>query len=196
MDDFYRGVAIAGAALVAIGALWTVVRLHRERPFSALGTLMAGAGAALSLAIYRLVIDIDLKEEATWGLLAGGALAGAFLGTKIPLYRRGDRVFSKAAGWHLALPAAAIAAFQVMGVRESVDGIILGFAALHAATAFAVAASALLLVRRLVARPARAPAEGRAAPILTAAAPRGQCPRCGSPVRPNWRYCMACGASL
>ena len=87
MDDFYRVVAIGGAALVAIGALWTVVRLHRERPVSALGTLMAGAGAALSLVIYRLIIDIDLKDEATWGLLAGGALAGAFLGTKI-----GDQV--------------------------------------------------------------------------------------------------------
>jgi hypothetical protein len=196
VDDFYRVVAVAGAALVAAGALWTVVRLQRERPFSSLGTLIAGAGAALSLVIYILIVDIDLKEEATWGLLAGGAAAGAFIGTKIPLYQRGDTVLSRAAGWHLALPAAAIAAFQVMGVRESVDGIILGFAALHAATAFAVAASALLLVRRLVARPARSPAEGRAAPILTAAAPRGQCPRCGSPVRPNWRHCMACGVSL
>ncbi len=194
MDDFYRGVAIAGAALVLISALWTVVRLQRERPFSSLGTLMAGAGAALSLVILILIVDIDLKEEATWGLLAGGALAGAFLGTKIPLYRRGDSVLCRAAGWHLALPAAAIAAFQVMGVRESVDGIILSFAALHAATAFAVAASVLLLVRRVAVRPTQAPAQGRPAPATVASG--GQCPRCGSPIRPNWRYCMTCGASL
>jgi len=194
MDDFYRVVAIAGAALVAASALWTVVRLQREHPFSSLGTLVAGAGAALSLVIYILIIDFDLKKEATWGLLAGGALAGAFLGTKIPLYRRGNGVFSRAAGWHLALPAAAIAAFQIMGVRESVDGIILSFAALHAATAFAVAACALLLVRGLAAGPTPAPAQGQPAP--TTAAPRQQCPRCGSPTRPNWRHCTACGASL
>jgi hypothetical protein len=194
VDGFYRFVAIAGAALVVMSALWTVVRLQRERPFSSLGTLIAGAGAALSLVILILIVDIDLKEEATWGLLAGGALAGAFLGTKIPLYRRGDRVFSKAAGWHLALPAAAIAAFQVMGVRQSVDGIILSFAALHAATAFAVAASALLLVRRVTVRPTQAPAQGRPAPA--AVIPAGRCLRCGTPVRPNWRFCMTCGASL
>lgn len=194
MDDFYRVVAIAGAALVAVGALWTVARLQREHPFSSLGTLVAGAGAALSLVIYILIIDFDLKKEATWGLLAGGALAGAFLGTKIPLYRRGNTVLSRAAGWHLALPAAAIAAFQIMGVRESVDGIILSFAALHAATAFAVAACALLLVRRLAAGPTPAPAQGQPAPATVA--PRQQCPRCGSPTRPNWRHCMACGASL
>jgi len=194
MDDFYRVVAIAGAALVAVGALWTVARLQREHPFSSLGTLVAGAGAALSLVIYILIIDFDLKKQATWGLLAGGALAGAFLGTKIPLYRRGNTVLSRAAGWHLALPAAAIAAFQIMGVRESVDGIILSFAALHAATAFAVAACALLLVRRLAAGPTPAPAQGQPAPATVA--PRQQCPRCGSPTRPNWRHCMACGASL
>ena len=194
MDDFYRVVAIAGAAMVAVGALWTVARLQREHPFSSLGTLVAGAGAALSLVIYILIIDFDLKKEATWGLLAGGALAGAFLGTKIPLYRRGNTVLSRAAGWHLALPAAAIAAFQIMGVRESVDGIILSFAALHAATAFAVAACALLLVRRLAAGPTPAPAQGQPAPATVA--PRQQCPRCGSPTRPNWRHCIACGASL
>jgi len=194
MDDFYRVVAIAGAALVAVGALWTVVRLQREHPFSSLGTLVAGAGAALSLVIYILIIDFDLKEEATWGLLAGGALAGAYIGTKIPLYRRGDTILSRAAGWHLALPAAAIAAFQIMGVRESVDGIILSFAALHAATAFAVAACALLLVRGLAAGPTPAPAQGQPAPATVA--PRQQCPHCGSPTHPNWRHCMACGASL
>ena len=194
MDDFYRFVAIAGAALVVVGALWTVVRLQREHPFSSLSTLVAGAGAALSLVIYILIIDFDLKKEATWGLLAGGALAGAFLGAKIPLYRRGDSVLSRAAGWHLALPAAAIAAFQVMGVRESIDGIIFSFAALHAATGFAVAACALLLIRRLAVRPAAAPVGGQPAP--GPAAREHLCPKCGSPLRPNWRYCMRCGASL
>jgi hypothetical protein len=194
MDDFYRIVAIAGAALVVVSALWTVVRLQREHPFSSLGTLIAGAGAALSLVIYILIIDFDLKKEATWGLLAGGALAGAFLGAKIPLYRRGNTVLSRAAGWHLALPAVAVAAFQIMGVRESVDGIILSFAAIHAATAFAVAACALLLIRGLAAGPKPAPARGQPAPAT--AAPMQQCPHCGSPTRPNWRHCKACGASL
>jgi hypothetical protein len=194
MDDFYRVMAIAGAAVVAAGALWTVVRLQREHPFSWLGTFMAGAGVAVSLVIYILIVDIELKQEAVWGLLGGGALAGAFLGARIPLYRRESAVVSKAAGWHLALPAVAIAAFQVMGVRESIDGIILSFAALHAATAFAVAACALLLVRRLAVGPTPAPARGRPAPPTVAAS--RQCPRCGSPIRPNWHYCMGCGASL
>lgn len=194
MDDFYRVIAIGGAVLVVVGALWTVVRLQREHPFSWLGTFIAGAGAAASLALYLLIVDIELKEEATWGLLAGGALAGALFGTRIPLYRRGDAVLSRAAGWHLALPAAAIAAFQVMGVRESIDGIIFSFAALHAATGFAVAACALLLIRRLGVRPAAAPVGGQPAP--GPAAREHLCPKCGSPLRPNWRYCMRCGASL
>jgi hypothetical protein len=194
VDDFYRVIALTGAGLVVISALWTVARLQKEHAFSGLSTLMAGAGAAVSLTIYILIIDFDLKDEAAWGLLAGGALAGALFGTRIPLYRRGDAIVSKAAGWHLALPAAAIAAFQVTGVQESVDGIILSFAALHAATGFAVAACALLLIRRLGLRPAAAQAPTRAAPV--AVATTGQCPRCGSPLRPNWRFCMACGAPL
>lgn len=196
MDDFYRVIALVGAAVIVLSALWTLARLQGERPFSWLGTLIAGAGAAASLVVYVLIVDIELKEEATWGLLAGGALAGVLFGTRIPLYRRGDAVLSKAAGWHLALPAAAIAAFQVMGVRESVDGIILSFAALHAATGFAVAACALLLVRRLAARPAATSTEGEPAPVPVPAATEPQCPRCASPVRPGWRYCMSCGAPL
>lgn len=193
MDDFYRALALVGAALIVLSALWTVVRLQGERPFSSLSTVIAGAGAALSLVIYLLIVDIDLKGEATWGLLAGGALVGAFVGARLPLYRRGGTVLSKAAGWHLALPPAAIAAFQVMGVRESVDGVILSFAALHAATGFTVAACALLLVRRLGIRPA-APIEGAPAPVTAAAEPR--CPRCASAVRSGWSYCMRCGAPL
>jgi hypothetical protein len=194
VDDFYRVIALAGAGLVVISALWSVIKLQREHSFSGLSTLTAGAGAAVSLVMYILIIDFDLKDEAAWGLLAGGALAGALFGAKIPLYRRGDAILSRAAGWHLALPAAAVAAFQVMGVRESVDGIILSFAALYAATGFAVAACALLLIRRLGLRPVPAPARPRTVPA--ALAPTGQCPRCGSPLRPNWRFCMACGAPL
>lgn len=192
MDDFYRVIAIVGAGLVVVSALWTVVRLQGERPFSWLGTVIAGAGAAVSLVIYVLIVDLELKDEATWGLLAGGALAGALVGTRIPLYRREDTVLSRWAGWHLALPPAAIAGFQVMGVRESVDGIILSFAALHAATGFTVAACAVLLIRRLGARPAAAPAAGQPVPVTA----EGHCPGCGSPVQPNWRYCMRCGAPL
>lgn len=194
MDHLYRVIALTGAGLIAVSALWTVARLQREHPFSGLSTLMAGAGAAASLIIYVLIVDFELKEEAVWGLLAGGALAGALFGTRIPLYRRGDAVLSRAAGWHLALPAAAIAAFQVTGVQESIEGVILSFAALHAATGFAVAACALLLVRSLGLRPATALSRPQA-PLATLAA-KEQCPHCGSDLRPNWRYCMACGAPL
>jgi hypothetical protein len=194
VDDFYRVIALTGAGLIALSALWTVASLQKEHAFSGLSTLMAGAGAAASLVIYILIIDFDLKDEAAWGLLAGGALAGALFGARIPLFRRGDAILSRAAGWHLALPAAAIAAFQVTGVQESTDGIILSFAALHAATGFAVAACALLLIRGLGLRPA--PARARPQTAAAPAAPMGQCPRCGSPLKPNWRFCMACGAPL
>jgi uncharacterized membrane protein len=192
VDDFYRVIAIAGAGLVVLSAMWTLVRLQGERPFSWMGTVIAGAGAAISLVIYVLIVDVELKDEATWGLLAGGALAGALVGMRIPLYQRGDTVLSRWAGWHLALPPAAIAGFQVMGVRESVDGIILSFAALHAATGFAVAACALLLIRRLGARAATAPAGGQPVPATA----EEQCTGCGSRVQPRWRYCMRCGAPL
>jgi len=194
MDDVYDVIAIASAAFIVLMGLWTALKLHKENPFSALSVLLGGAGAAISLAIYLLIVDIELKKEATWGLLAGGALAGAFFGRRIPLYHREGTVFSRAAGWHLALPAAAIAAFQVTGVQESVDGTILSFAALHAATGFAVVACALLLVRRLGIRPAAAPSEGQSAPV--AAAEGQRCPRCGSPVQPAWRHCMGCGAPV
>jgi len=194
MDDVYKIIAIASAAFIVLMGLWTALRMHGERPFSPLGALIAAAGAAAGLAIYLLIVDIELKKEATWGLLAGGALAGAIFGTRIPLYHRGDTVVSRAAGWHLALPAAAIAAFQVTGVQESVDGTILSFAALHAATGFAVVACALLLVRRLGIRPAAA--RGESFPVAVPAAEGQRCPRCGSPLQTGWRHCTGCGAPV
>jgi hypothetical protein len=192
VDDFYRVVAILGAVIILVSALWTVVRLHREHPLSPVSILIAAAGTAISLVIYILIVDIELKQWAVWGLLGGGALVGVFFGMTIPVYRRGNTVLSRAAGWHLALPPMAIAAFQVMGVRQSVDGIILSYAALYAATAMAVAACAVLLIRRLAARPAAAPASVQQVP--QSAAPQGQCPHCGSPVGPNSRFCTHCGA--
>ena len=135
VDSFYRGVAIAGAIVVVASVLLTIVRLQGERPFSSLSALLAGAGVAGSLAVYILMLDIALKDAAVVGLLIGGGVLGALVGLKIPLYSRDGVVFSKAAGWHLAPPGLAAAAFQVSGVRESPDGVILSLAALYAATA-------------------------------------------------------------
>jgi hypothetical protein len=187
-------VAIAGAIVVVASVLLTIVRLQGERPFSSLSALLTGAGAAGSLAVYILMLDIALKDAAVVGLLIGGGVLGALVGLKIPLHSRDGIVFSKAAGWHLAPPGLAVAAFQVMGVRESVDGIILSFAALHAATGFSVAACALLLARRLAVRTAALTTGGFAGSVPVAR--EGQCPRCASPVSPDWRYCMRCGAPL
>jgi hypothetical protein len=174
--------------------LWTAVRLRRERPFSALAVLLAGVGPVITLAVYSLVLDVDLKPEVAWGLLAGGAAVGLLTGRLIPIFAQGPGVFVRASGWHLLPPAFAIAAIQITGVQESSDGVVRALAGLYAATGFAVIGSALLLVRRLGVRPASTPAVGLPAPV---AATGGQgCPRCGSPVRPAWRYCMGCGAPV
>lgn len=148
MDGVYRGVAIAGALVMIAGVLLTIVQLRGERTFSWLSVLLAGAGAGASLAVCILVLDITLEKVAVVLLLAGGALLGAFVGTKIPLFNRGGVILSKSAGWHTAPPGLAIAAFEIAGVKESGDGIVLSLAALYAATAFTVAACVLLLLRR------------------------------------------------
>lgn len=194
MDSVYEVIAIGSAAFIVLMGLWTALRLHGERPFSVLSVLLAGAGPVVALVIYSLTLDIDLKQEAVWGLLAGGAAAGLILGRAIPVYAREDRVFTRVSGWHLLPPMLAIAAIQVTGVQESAEGIILALAGLYAAAAFTVSTSGFLLVRRLGVRPAAAPADGAPAPVPAAGGQR--CPRCGSLVRPAWRYCMGCGLPL
>jgi hypothetical protein len=195
VDGLYQVIAVGGAVLVVATGLWTAVRLHGERPFSMMSAMLAGATPALSLVIYAAMLEVDLKTEYVWGLLAGGAGAGAVLGTAIPIYSRGPDVLTRAAGWHLLLPWLAIAAIQVMGVRESFEGLVLSLAALYAATAFAVAAMAVLLVRRRGISPAAAPAPA-ALPAAVPATTGGRCSECASPVRPTWRFCMACGAQV
>jgi hypothetical protein len=194
MDDFYKVAAIATAAFVVVMGLWTAVRLRRERPFSALAVLVAGVGPVATLAVFSLMLDVDLKPEAAWGLLAGGAAVGLLAGRSIPIFAQGPGVFTRASGWHLLPPVFAIAAIQVTGVRESSDGVVRALGGLYAATGFTVAASALLLVRRQGIRPAAVPAEGLPAAIPAAEGQR--CPRCGSPVRSAWRHCMGCGAPV
>jgi uncharacterized membrane protein len=194
MDDVYEVIAIVSAAFIVLMGLWTAVRLHKERPFSMLAVLLAGAGPVAALVIYTLTLDVDLKQGAVWGLLGGGAAAGLLFARSIPVYASGPGVFTRASGWHLLPPMLAIAAIQVTGARESFEGLILALAGLYAATGFAVAASALLLVRRLGVRPAQASTEGLLVPVAATAGQR--CPRCGSPVRPDWRYCMGCGAPV
>jgi hypothetical protein len=194
MDDFYKVIAIASAAFVVLIGLWTAIKLRRERPFSVLAALLAGVGPVATLAVYSLILDVDLKPEVAWGLFGGGAAAGLLAGRSIPIFAQGPGVFMRASGWHLLPPVFAIAAIQITGVRESSDGVVRALAGLYAATGFSVVASVLLLIRGLGIRPAAAPAEGWPAPV--AAAEGQRCPRCGSPVRPAWRYCMGCGAPV
>jgi hypothetical protein len=195
VDSFYRGVAIAGAIVVVASVLLTIVRLQGERPFSSLSALLAGAGAAGSLAVYILMLDIALKDAWVIGLLAGGGVLGAFVGLKIPLYSRDGVVFSRAAGWHLAPPGLAVAAFQVSGVRESPDGVVLSLAAVYAATAFAISASVCLLLRRAAAAPVAKVAEQ---PIPAQPAPTGEihCPSCGTAAAAGHKFCRGCGRPL
>jgi hypothetical protein len=194
VDDFYRAIALGSAAFITLGAVLTVVTLQRERPFSRLSAITSSAGTILTLVLYAYFLDIELKAAASVGFLIGGAALGAAFGARMPLYLREGMVRSRAAGWHLALPAVAIASVQVMGVRESADGIILGFAAVHAATAFAVAACALVLVRSLGLRLAMPVALPESAATL-AAAP-GRCPACGRAPSSAARFCRNCGSRL
>ncbi len=165
MDNVNEGIALVSAAFIVLMGLWTALRLHKERPFSGLSVVLAGAGPVAALVVYILTLDIDLKQEAVWGLLAGGAVAGLLFARPIPVYARGPGVIVRASGWHLLPPMLAMAAIQVTGARESFEGLILALAGLYAATGFAVAAAALLLVRRQGIRPAAAPAEGPPAPV-------------------------------
>jgi hypothetical protein len=155
---------------------------------------VASGSPVIALIIYSLTLDVELKDEAVWGLLAGGAVAGLLFARSIPIYAQGPAVFTRASGWHLLPPMLAMAAIQVTGVQESFEGLVLALAGLYAATGFTVVASTLLLVRRLGIRPAAAPAEGPPAPIPAVGGQR--CPQCGSPVRPAWRHCMGCGAPV
>jgi len=195
VDSFYRGVAIAGAIVVVASVLLTIVRLQGERPFSSLSALLAGAGAAGSLAVYMLVLDMALKDAWVIGLLAGGGVLGAFVGLKIPLYSRDGVVFSRAAGWHLAPPGLAVAAFQVSGVRESPDGVVLSLAAVYAATAFAIAASVCLLLRRAAAAPVAKVAE-RPIPAQSAPTEEIHCLSCGTVAPAGHKFCRGCGRPL
>lgn len=194
MDDVYKAIAIASAVFIVLGGLWTALRLHKENPFSPLSVLLAGGSPVIALVIYRLTLDVDLKQEAVLGLLAGGAVVGLLFARSIPIYTLGPSVIARASGWHLLPPMLAMTAIQVTGVRESSEGIVLALAGMYAATAFTVVASALLLIRRLGVRPAVAPAEGPPEPMPAAEGKR--CPRCGSPVQPTWRHCMGCGAPV
>ena len=110
MDDVYRGIAIASAAFIVLAGLWAAVRLHRERPFSMMGVVLAGVGPAVALATYRFALDVELEDGAVWGLLAGGAVAGFFFARSIPVYARGPAFLMRGAGWHLLPPMFAIAA--------------------------------------------------------------------------------------
>jgi hypothetical protein len=195
VDSFYRGVAIAGAIVVVASVLLTIVRLQGERPFSSLSALLAGAGAAGSLAVYILMLDIALKDAAVVGLLIGGGVLGALVGLKIPLHSRDGIVFSKAAGWHLAPPGLAVAAFQIAAVRGSMDGVILSMAALYAATALAIAASVCLLLRRAAAAPVAKVAE-QPIPAQPAATEAIHCPNCGTVAAAGHKFCRGCGRPL
>jgi len=149
MDDCYTAVAYAGAGIAVVGALFAAIRLRREARFSMLGTLFSGAAIAGTLAMYMWLMEVELEFMPQVTLLTFGALPGLQAGRAVPLYRHGTGFVSKGAGWYFVPAALAVAALQVMAVRDSLDGVIISFAALHAGAAFAVAASAVLLLRRL-----------------------------------------------
>ncbi|MDI6858702.1 MAG: zinc ribbon domain-containing protein [Dehalococcoidia bacterium] len=191
MDEVYQAIALIAAAVAVLGALTTVLRLHGERPFSALGVIVAALGALAAVVLYSLTFDVELKQEAISGLVAGGAVAGLVLGFKLPLYVGGGSVVSRMAGWHLALPGLAVAALQIEGVRGSMDGVVFSLAALYAATALAVAACAALLLRRVGLRQARVIAAEE-----TQAQEVALCAACGARLSTGARFCRRCGSAV
>lgn len=190
MDEVYQAIALIAAGLAVLGALVTVLRLHGERPFSAVGVIVAALGAVAVVVLYSFAFEVELKQEAIWGLIAGGAMAGLALGFKLPLYVDGGSVVSRMAGWHLALPGLAVAALQIEGVRGSMDGVVFSLAALYAATAFAVAACAALLLRRVGLRP------GAAVGANAVIARPGVCGACGAELSAGARFCRRCGSAV
>jgi len=194
MQGFFQAIAVVSAVLLILSGLWTAFRLHGQRPFSAVAVALGALSPGVSLAMYWLLLDVNLKPGAVWGLLAGGAAVGLFTGRAIPLYARGPLVLARASGWHLLPPSAAIAAMQITGVKGSFDAVVLALAGMYAATGFTLGACAALLVRRMGVRRAPVPADA-SAPVFRAA---GRfCARCGAavPASPA-RFCLKCGQEL
>ncbi|MDA8219540.1 MAG: zinc ribbon domain-containing protein [Dehalococcoidales bacterium] len=206
MDSVYGAILVASTALVVVSGLWTAIRLHKEHRFSALAVISSVLGPLLALFIYSRILDAGLKDWASWVLVLVGLALGLFAGARIPLYARGQ-VLTRAASWHLLPPTLAIACLQLSGLRAGLDDFVLALAGLYAATGFAVGATAVFLLRRLrVSAPRTLVPLGRdgsaslappgRATRVTPSAPstEARCPRCGSPRKPDWRYCVRCGA--
>ncbi|MHB1416849.1 MAG: hypothetical protein ACYC1C_16505 [Chloroflexota bacterium] len=207
MDSVYGAVLVASTALVVVSGLLTAIRLHKEHRFSALAVVASVLGPLLALFIYSRTLDAGLKDWAAWVLVLAGLALGLLAGARIPLYARGQ-ILTRAAGWHLLPPTLAIACLQLSGLRAGLDGFVLALAGLYVATGFAVGATAVFLLRRLRVSAPRTPAPlgrdgsaslappGQAAGASPSASSTeaGRCPRCGSPRKPDWRYCVRCGA--
>ncbi len=162
MSDLTPGgiVAIGSGALAIAAASWTALRLAGPRPFSSFALLVSAGGAGLTLVLPALAFGIVLKPPVVVALVAGGAILGILAGSAPRLARdTSGRVLVRGGSWHALPLGLAVAAMQVTGVLGSLDGVVLSVAALHAATAFVVAAVIALLARRVVVRaPARAAA--------------------------------------
>jgi len=193
MQGFFQAIAIASAVLLVLSGLWTAFRLHGQRPFSGLAVALGVLSPGVSLAMYWLLLDVNLKPGALWGLLAGGAVVGVLTGRAVPVYARGPLVLARASGWHLLPPSAAIAAMQITGVKGSFDAVVLALAGMYAATGFTFGACAALLVRRASVR--RAPVSARASAPATLASGR-LCTRCGAVPSDAARFCLKCGQEL
>jgi hypothetical protein len=174
--DLYLLVAVASAVLAVGAGIWDGRRLHCDARYSPVVIAITAGGPVISLALFLVVGGIELKPVATLGLVAIGAVAGAYvarlaqLSVAEPEERSGEageplgpseavakggapdpagRPDIRIAGASLLpLPAAiAVAALQISSAAGQAAWEVLSLAALEAAVAFGVA-SAVVLVRR------------------------------------------------
>jgi hypothetical protein len=174
--DIYLLVAVAAAVLAVGAGIWDGRRLHCDARYSPVVIGITAGGPVISLALFVVVGGIELKPVATLGLVAIGAIAGAYVARLAQLSvaesqeRPGEsgepagpsdaaakgaasdptgRPDIRIAGASLLpLPAAiAVAALQVSSAAGQASWQVLSLAALEAAVAFGVA-SAVVLIRR------------------------------------------------
>lgn len=179
MDDVAQGVALGLAGLIAVTGL--IALLRRPRAVSTGGLLIGSAATAAVAAFYWTRFGVELKGGAAIALLLGGALAGLAAGRSLTLTGIGSPTVAGCVTRLQSPYLLALAGVQAAGAFQSIDWLIVTFAALVAASAFSVVGSLTLAVRvdRLRRRP-----------------PSKTCTACPAPVVAGWHYCMDCGAPV
>ena len=110
--------AIAAAVLAVAAGSWDAYRLRRNARYSGLVMAMTAGGPVLSLLLFIIVTNIELKPAVTLVLFAVGAVAGVFLARLACLDAAEAAEAAEAAA--AAGPAVAAESAPVAGSEEAV----------------------------------------------------------------------------